>query len=164
MPQPYKRTATESVSIRPDAVKDRADLAIEISLIAGHWSNLELELSKIFCALLLRQERKAFDIYHIIRDRDLRKEVLLAAGKYTLDTALRERIKTLYSNVRSVAAAVENVPPFCTPARAASCERVSPRFSNCAHALSIRRARRAIPLHPHALTASGLGSRPASKR
>jgi hypothetical protein len=103
MPGPYKRRSSDRIIIGPEVLEQRWELAAEIGLIASQWNDLELQLSRIFCALLLRQERMAFDIYHTIRGRDLRKQLLLAAGKGWLTDIQLERITKLYSDIRRAA-------------------------------------------------------------
>src|SRR5580704_10091314 len=109
MPQPYKRRTGETVRTGPDILLQNEALAVEIAFIALQWNQLELYLTQIFCASLLEYEQKAFDIYHSLLDRGLRKSVLLCAGKGIISKDLTDRINKLYTEVRRVAEARNKV-------------------------------------------------------
>ena len=100
MPGPYKRKPADVINIGPDVLDQRADLAKDIALISAYWEDLELQLSRMFCAVLLRQERKAFEIYHMFHDRDIRKQALRVVAKDTLPKDKLKEIEDFYNEVR----------------------------------------------------------------
>lgn len=99
----YKRRRGERVALGDQVLEERPEIAKEVARIAGAWSQLEMEMSKLFSTLLINDNDAAFDMFHELHDLKLRQTLFMAAGKHVLEQSDRVRLQHLGNRVREVA-------------------------------------------------------------
>jgi hypothetical protein len=99
MPQPFKRRG-KPVSVSPASVVWRPALAIDIALIASHWTKIEQTLSIMYTYLLFGQEPGAFEFYHKLVSLELKKDAFMSAATGRLPQDLIDEVTALFSEIR----------------------------------------------------------------
>jgi hypothetical protein len=100
MPQPFLFTHG-TLRVGHKALDGRHGLVAMIGLVAVHWAHLEYMLSRIFTALIGGKQDVAFEIYHMLIDRELRNKTFLAAASVSgLPKDIVEDAETLFKDIR----------------------------------------------------------------
>jgi hypothetical protein len=100
MPQPFV-FKHGTLRFGREALDGRHGLVAMIGLVAVHWANLEYMLSRIFTTLIGGKQDVAFEIYHMLIDRELRNKTFLAAASVSgLPKDIVEDAETLFKDIR----------------------------------------------------------------
>ena len=108
MPQPFKRKG-RVIHLSPATIVERPHLAIDIANIASHWSKFNSTLALMYTYLLFGQEPSAFEFYHDLVDLSLKKKAFTVAAKGKLSETLMKEVDALYTDIRKVAKARNDV-------------------------------------------------------
>jgi hypothetical protein len=88
MPQPLNRVVPNAtVSLTPDALTDKPDMAIVVTQIFAMWAHLEQALAIVFIRLVGGDQEVAHALYSMLQTETLRQAALLATAKAKLSTA-----------------------------------------------------------------------------
>jgi hypothetical protein len=108
MPQPLSRVVPNAtVSLTPDALSDKPDMAIVVTQIFAMWAHLELALALILIRLIGGDQEVALAIYSMLETQTLKQKALLAAAKEKLNPEDND-VLVLTLNVANGAATPRN--------------------------------------------------------
>lgn len=104
MPQPFsfRPGSGPTLLAGPAAISARPDLAVQIALVSAHWSVLEWRLSLVYLALLRGEQPAALAVYHLLIDRRLRQQAIIAAAETQTDADQLAAIKKLFTRIEAL--------------------------------------------------------------